>query len=273
MAIGSIENDEETAQAELRFSRVLVHVDGSDAGFEACRQAARLAEPEATIDAVAVVELSDAVWAAHNAPAVVEQLRREATVALERAAQLIGDRVERRFVNGPETAALLQEAERTATTLIAVGWHGRRRAEEILIGGVVGELLHAPTCSILVARPSDDPGAFPRSIAVGIDGSAAAEHALEAAESLAARLGVPLRVIAAVHGGAVDLERVRRRCPAAEEIDRQPLEALTDAARGADLLVVGSRGLTGVRALGSVSERIAHQAACSVLVARPRPAG
>jgi nucleotide-binding universal stress UspA family protein len=273
MAIGSIEHDEESAQGELGFSRVLVHVDGSDAGFEACRQAARLSAPEARIEAVAVVELSDAVWTAHNAPAVTEQLRREATVALERAAQLIGERVRRQFVNGPETAALLQEAERAAATLIAVGWRGRRRAEEIVIGGVVGELLHAPTCSILVARPSDDPEAFPRSIAVGVDGSAEAEHALEAAEYLAARLGVPLRVIAAVGGGAVDLERVRRRCPAAEEIEAKPLEVLTDAARGADLLVVGSRGLGGVRALGSVSERIAHQAACSVLVARPRPAG
>jgi nucleotide-binding universal stress UspA family protein len=31
---------------------------------------------------------------------------------------------------------------------------------------------------------------------------------------------------------------------------------------------VGSRGLHGVRALGSVSERVAHDARCSVLVIR-----
>jgi nucleotide-binding universal stress UspA family protein len=36
----------------------------------------------------------------------------------------------------------------------------------------------------------------------------------------------------------------------------------------ADLLVVGSRGLDGFRALGSVSERVAHEASCSVLVVR-----
>jgi fatty acid/phospholipid biosynthesis enzyme len=35
-----------------------------------------------------------------------------------------------------------------------------------------------------------------------------------------------------------------------------------------DLLVVGSRGLQGFRALGSVSERVAHEARCSVLVVR-----
>jgi nucleotide-binding universal stress UspA family protein len=35
------------------------------------------------------------------------------------------------------------------------------------------------------------------------------------------------------------------------------------------LVAVGSRGLTGLRALGSVSERVAHRAPCSVLVAPP----
>jgi nucleotide-binding universal stress UspA family protein len=39
----------------------------------------------------------------------------------------------------------------------------------------------------------------------------------------------------------------------------------------ASLVVLGSRGLTGVRALASVSERVAHHAPCSVLVVRPRP--
>jgi nucleotide-binding universal stress UspA family protein len=33
--------------------------------------------------------------------------------------------------------------------------------------------------------------------------------------------------------------------------------------------VLGSRGLRGVYALGSVSERAAHRAGCSVLVIRP----
>ena len=37
---------------------------------------------------------------------------------------------------------------------------------------------------------------------------------------------------------------------------------------GGDLIVVGSRGLHGLRALGSVSERVAHGADATVLVAR-----
>jgi nucleotide-binding universal stress UspA family protein len=35
------------------------------------------------------------------------------------------------------------------------------------------------------------------------------------------------------------------------------------------LIVVGSRHLSGIRALGSVSERLIHEARCSVLVVRP----
>jgi nucleotide-binding universal stress UspA family protein len=42
--------------------------------------------------------------------------------------------------------------------------------------------------------------------------------------------------------------------------------------RGADLVVLGSRGLGGVRRLllGSVSESVLTHAACSVLIVRPR---
>ena len=38
----------------------------------------------------------------------------------------------------------------------------------------------------------------------------------------------------------------------------------------ADLIVLGSRGLSGIKAflLGSVSDRVAHHAPCSVLIVR-----
>ena len=50
-----------------------------------------------------------------------------------------------------------------------------------------------------------------------------------------------------------------------------PVDVLVASAADADLLVVGSRGLRGLKSLGSVSERVAHQARCSVLIVRGPP--
>jgi nucleotide-binding universal stress UspA family protein len=50
----------------------------------------------------------------------------------------------------------------------------------------------------------------------------------------------------------------------------RPAQALIEAARGARLIVVGSRGRGGFTglALGSVSQAVLHHASCPVLVAR-----
>jgi nucleotide-binding universal stress UspA family protein len=50
-----------------------------------------------------------------------------------------------------------------------------------------------------------------------------------------------------------------------------PGNVLIDAARDADLLVVGSRGLGGIRSflLGSVSQQVAHHAPCPVVIVPP----
>lgn len=53
-------------------------------------------------------------------------------------------------------------------------------------------------------------------------------------------------------------------------MNESPVDALVHAAKTADLVVVGSRGLHGMRALGSVSERVAFESLHSALVARRR---
>jgi nucleotide-binding universal stress UspA family protein len=138
-----------------------------------------------------------------------------------------------------------------------------------VFGNVATAMLHQAPCAVLVARPAE-PDRFPRAIVVGYDGSATALQAATAADRIGERLAVPVRKIAATGGKPLTLERF----PWLEGLEwdeRSPVDALVGAAREADLLVVGSRGLHGLAALGSVSERVAHRAPCSVLVLRETP--
>ena len=97
-----------------------------------------------------------------------------------------------------------------------------------------------------------------------------AESALALAHELEHRFGSSVRVITSLAGKYVDQDLIRERTDA-EVVAKHPVVALVEAARDADLLVVGSRGLYGLKALGSVSERVAHGASCSVLVVRIAP--
>lgn len=241
------------------FARIVVGVDGTEEGFEACRQASRLADPGATVEAAAVVEL---------APGLLESLEQAATASLATATGILGDRAQERRLYGFVVHELLAEAERIDATLLAVGTHGHPRIEEIVLGGIGGELLHRARCSVLVARAAPVEGAWPRSLVVGVDGSDEAEWAFAVATALARRFHCTVRAVVARGGKRVDRGAVAHGHPRVEVSPAAPVRALVEASAGADLLVVGSRGLHGVRALGSVSERVAHQAGCSVLVVR-----
>lgn len=249
------------------FERVVVGIDGSEPSLEACRQALRLVEP-GSVEAIVAVYLIGAVAARWPETRIREALEAEGGDALRAAEALAPGRVAGSLVSGAPAEVLLHEVERRDATLLALGTHGHSRLSEILIGGVAGELLHRAPCSVLIARPPRQRGAFPAAIVVGVDGSSGSERALAAAISLRDRFGASLRALVAVHGKAVDATRLRARIPGLEPFDERPVELLVDASEDADLVVIGSRGLHGLRALGSVGERVAHGARSSVLVVR-----
>jgi nucleotide-binding universal stress UspA family protein len=250
------------------FERILIGIDGSTQCFDACRQAARLAEPETAIEAATVSLFPPAAAAALGVDDLAESLDRNAGAALSAAERILGPHAELRRLHGLTVEALLEEAKRSRATLLAIGAPEHSRLEEIVLGGVAGELLHQAPCSVLLARPVPEEASFPRRVVVGIDGSDEGERAYEIARSVASRRHSKLRSLVALGGKHIDLAEVAERHPRVGALVAPPVSALVDAASCADLLVVGSRGLHGLRALGSVSERIAHQAGCSVLVVR-----
>jgi nucleotide-binding universal stress UspA family protein len=196
--------------------------------------------------------------------------RKAAKAALTLASAHVDAQVEAKIVRGTSWDALLREIERERDTLVAVGSHGQGRARGIVVGSTTTELVHKAPCSVLVARKAGD--GVPKTIVVGIDGSPESAAALAAAQRLAARFDARLWPVVAHGGKPVDKRAVATIVDRHhEDLLDNPVDALVAAAADADLVVVGSRGLHGLKSLGSVSERVAHQARCSVLVVRAAP--
>jgi nucleotide-binding universal stress UspA family protein len=252
------------------FERMVVGVDGSPAGFEALRQARRLLDPGGTVTAVTVVTPGRAAHAGYAAVRVADELWAEANEARARAEEELSGLAgaEARLVQGRPIPALHAVVADERADLVAAGTHGGTRVAGIVFGSVATALLHEAPCSVLLARPPGDPGRFPRRIVVDYDGSSCAGEAIAVAEGLGRRFEASVRTVVATGGKPMTVEGFAWR-EGIEKDERDPVTALVAASEDADLLVVGSRGQHGLAALGSVSERVAHQAGCSVLVVRP----
>lgn len=232
----------------MAFQRIVCGVDGSLEGFEALQQARSLLAPGGRLVAVTACEDHLAVHTGLHAPRVAAELRAEADRTRAKAEEILHglDDAEALVARGRPVEVLRRAVEREEADLLALGSHGAGRTVGLLLGSVATAMLHDAPCSVLLARRAAVPGPFPQRVVVGIDGSAGSAAAEVVATSLGGRVGSTVRSVAA----------------------RAALTELEAASDTADLLVVGSRGLRGIAALGSVSRRIAHRARCSVLVVR-----
>jgi nucleotide-binding universal stress UspA family protein len=261
-----------STRAETVFRRILVGIDGSPESREAARQAALLLEAKWDLTLLGAHSVSSVVasGAAWGVPADLDIDAQRSVIkdALEQASTQL-ERVSPRTKLVRDTAwqALIREAEVDHTTLIAVGSHGAGRARGIVIGSTTTEVVHKAPCSVLIARHAGPD--FPRKIVVGVDGSPQSVAAYEVARHLSDRLDAELWPVVARGGADVD-ERLVATIVGHhyETLPDKPVTALLAAAVDADLVVVGSRGLHGLSSLGSVSERVAHEAKASVLIVR-----
>jgi nucleotide-binding universal stress UspA family protein len=259
------------------FARVLCGVDGSPAAGEAARQAAFLAAGGA-LDLVAVT------WTTGSGPTRMTVLSdTRARAALDEAAAMVaelGVAAATEIVHDADQAGTLRRRG-AAHDLIAVGARPGSRAGGIMLGSVASAMVHAVPVPVLVARRPPVGSAFPGPIVLATDGSPSSSRAATLAARIAGRFGAAVIML---HVGTADrveaLRAIARqtadvidatgREPAVAEIGGRPVDTITDITRSeqAALVVLGSRGRKGVKALASVSERVAHEAPCSVLVAR-----
>ena len=250
------------------FARIVVGVDGTEWGFEALRQALVLAhEEDAVVHAVTALDTAPAIHTGLHAGHFAELLANEANEARNAAETIMGSGKGRsaRIVRGKPVAVLRRERDELRATLVALGGRRSSRFLGIMLGDTGTELVHDAACSVLLAYPTEDGPWRPRKIVVGFDSSTYALAALRTAEELANARGSTVEVVAATGGKTIESdaawgERVDTWDPA------HPVAALVERSRTVDLVVLGSRGVHGIRAIGSVSERVAHQAHCTVLV-------
>jgi nucleotide-binding universal stress UspA family protein len=259
---------------------------------------------------VAVVEPMSSVLIGLAPYAAAEFDDREIAAALDQrltdaSTQLVdpGRVVEKRVLRGRPASTIVDEATEMRADIIVLGSRGLGRLRSMLLGSVSAEVVdHAP-CPVLVARaPSVE------AVLVAVDGSTTAIRAVENLADAQYLAGHRLEVLSVgplFHAfrpyWAVDLVEPAARTPQVDMTeDRQqaelhaaraaetlggsgfqvrwtiatgdPSHEIIEAAHnlGCNLIVMGSRGLTGLDRLllGSVARNVLLHAPTSVLIVR-----
>jgi nucleotide-binding universal stress UspA family protein len=206
--------------------------------------------------------------------------------------------------------AILDYAGEHQIDLVVMGTHGRRHVSRLLLGSVTEEVVRRSHCPVLTLRAADagrrERLPMPRRLLVPFDFSSPARAALADAADIARHYGAHLAVLhvieepqwPSVYGcrGFAELAQQRERivleverrlravteglapgvpCDLDVQVGRPATEILACASRPEiDLVVMSSRGLTGVKRLlfGSTAEEVVRLADTPVLVVKPQGA-
>ncbi|HUG56216.1 MAG TPA: universal stress protein [Candidatus Limnocylindrales bacterium] len=278
--------------------RILVATDGSPHGWRAVRLAASLPWPDGS--ALRAVTAAPAL-AAESAPGVPQE--RDDLTQAEAALRRPGLTADSRVLAGSAGSAIAEEAATWGADVVVVGSRGHGTVRSMLLGSVAGAVVDHVHCPVLVAR-----GESVTSAVLADDGSDGAGAARAIVRTWPLFRTVPVRVVSVAHpfvplatgiaptmraaaaeSYAADLAESRERhrgfaatsaaelraagIAVTEELrEGDPGDRIVVAAAesGADLIVVGTRGTTGIRRalLGSVARHVLLHAGCSVLIAR-----
>ncbi len=217
----------------------------------------------------------------------------------ELVTEVVGDGLEVTVdvLRGPASEAILHAADVRAR-MIVVGSRGLGGFRGLLLGSVSRQLCEHAPCPVTVVRNCTPEAQLQLgTIVVGVDGSDNSQRAVRFAAELAEGTGAEVVAVhAAAHGTVVDEPRdgapvahptlgqlleawcapLERRGVGGHDLvvaEGDPRTALLDVAeeRGADLIVVGSRGLGPVSklVLGSVASSLIQHSPVPVTVVPP----
>ena len=272
--------------------QVLVATDLSDHSDRAVERALQLAAARrAELDIVHVMEEGLPAEAQAEVAATDENAIREKLAASPFADQV---KVTIDLVVGNAETDIVERAVMANADCIVLGLHDRLLAENLAIEGTLAEtVIGNSTLPVLLVR--NEPRSPYQTVVVGIDFSSLSHAAIEAAVLIAPE--ATLHLVHAYEGDADQAHMAEQKLKAfvsgesrvferaavqaglreltvrtiAEQGD--PREALKTqiTSRGADLLVLGTHGRTGLARtlLGSVTTDLINARLCDVLVIRP----
>ena len=261
----------------MGYRKIVVGTDGSDTAAIALSVAARLA---ARCDADLVIAMG---W---EPPHLDAETAQEVLDYARQSVARDGLRVDSESQIGEGSAVLVDVARRRDADLVVVGNKGMGRARRFGLNGVPDRVAHTALCDVLIVKTSHEGEAVDRAeglwqhMVVGTDGSPTATEAATKAFELATmvRADVTLVYVGDPILGAIALEdtsksRIGRMTVNPRVFERgEPADVICTAAEeaGADLIVVGNKGMSGARRylLSSVPNQVAHAGHGDVLVAR-----
>ena len=284
--------------------RTVVAVDWSDQSFSAVQVVCRLFTHEelTLIHAVDLRPFENPLFAQPLGRRSAEELRQMMVEAGERLLEQTGalvpstiPSIQRIHKIGNPAPVVLETIRSARADLVAVGSQGRGRLAELVLGSVSHRVvLHAP-CAALLIR--DDPGTI-RRVVMAVEGH---EDSLRLRTWLSSHRftqGVELRVLSVVPtipiGDSTTEFRYDKWTTEMEQYAQQlveetaaalrtiypvvraqiehgdPAHCIADAARHADLVIVGSHGWRGLEhfLLGSVSHAVLHKVSYPILIIR-----
>lgn len=287
------------------FDRVLIPLDGSPRAESVVHHTLRLLSvPDVEVDLLVVVDMEGKI-APGSVPvtcsghAAKQYLAQVAGILTGRGIRAVTDV---RF--GPAAPKILEHAEQSHASMIAMSTHGRSGLERLVHGSTAEAVLRQTPVPLLLVRgtenvPAAPPGDTPLRILVPLDGTADGEAILPYVRNLARRLQARvelLRVIEFIpvlHGdegvmeGAFDHltlgaseylraigARVRQEGIETEQtvVRSSPANGILERGNSGsvDLVAMSTHGRTGLRRLllGSVAESVLRELRVPLLTVR-----
>ena len=271
------------------FGHILIATDGSEFSAGALRVGTRFAKRnKAELTTMSMVMLGPETEG--MAGDVARQAEAEARQVLAEAQEFAAaegheTRIEFRQGMSPHKE-IVRLADDQHADLIVMGRRGRRGLALMMVGESTRKVIGYTDCSVLVVPRAAE--IWQMRVLLATDGSRHGERAAEAAGQVAEIFGLPVTVLSVLRPAfdqvrraeaLLEVDRVRKAL-AHEGIDTnsaviegaEPADIIINYARehGADLIVMGSHGRTGLGRLlmGSVTERVVGQAGCPVLVVK-----